>query len=102
VNRASASGENPPLATVRDLQQVAARVLGTPIVAEHIREDVDLYSAADELVDGIVLDSIAIVEVIAAIEDAFGVPLAPDGDDELTLTSAAERIRTAQLMERDR
>jgi acyl carrier protein len=69
-------------------------LLGDEVAIDAVRTDVDVFEGREPLVTGLWLDSMDLVQVIAALEARFGVNLAAllTGDEPTTLRTIAERI----------
>lgn len=82
---------------LEEIRQELVAVLGDGVTPEAIRVDVDVFEGSAPLVAGRWLDSMDLVQVMAAIEDRFGVRLAEvlSGDAPMTLTTIAHHIAAA-------
>lgn len=71
-----------------------AALLGDDVTVEAVRVDVDVFEGREPLVAGRWLDSMDLVQVIAALEARFDVDLAAilTGDEPATLRDIAGRI----------
>jgi acyl carrier protein len=69
-------------------------VLGGAIPADDVSLDADVFDPTVELVAGRVLDSIDVVEIVAALEERFGVSLDDIGEsvDTVTLRVIADHL----------
>lgn len=73
-------------------------LLGGEVAADAVRTDVDVFEGREPLVADRWLDSLDLVQVIAALEARFGVDLAAllTSDEPATLRTIAERIARSQ------
>jgi acyl carrier protein len=69
-------------------------LLGDGLTIEAVRVDVDVFEGNEALITGRWLDSMDLVQVMATLEDRFGVNLAVilSGDEPMTLTNIARHI----------
>jgi hypothetical protein len=97
----AATGMTDDDATARvleDIKRELVALLGGGFDPGIVRVDVDVFEGAEPLIPGRWLDSMGLVEVIAALEDRFGVPLATvlTGDEPMTLSNVARHIAHAR------
>lgn len=101
----------PPVAVVRiarrggdsaeqvleEIRQELVALLGGGVTSEAIRVDVDVFQGGEPLVAGRWLDSLDMVQVLAALEERFGIRLAEAlaGDEPLTLATIARHVAGA-------
>lgn len=80
-----------------EIRQELVDLLGDGVTPEAIRVDVDVFEGGEPLVAGRWLDSMDLVQVMAALEDRFGVRLAEvlAGDEPMTVTNVARHIARA-------
>lgn len=76
-----------------EIEREIVAVFGGGLDPVAIRADVDVFGT-EQVIEGRWLDSMGLVQLIAAVEDHFGVRLAAliTGDEPVTLTTVARHI----------
>jgi acyl carrier protein len=92
------NGDDATTRVLEDIKHELVALLGGDLDPGTIRVDVDVFEGTEPLIAGRWLDSMGLVQVIAALEDRFGVRLAAvlTGDEPMTLANVARHIAQAQ------
>jgi acyl carrier protein len=87
-----------PEAVLEEITRELAALVGGSFGPRDVRVEVDLFEGAEPLVGDHWLDSMDVVQLVAVLEDRFGVDLAEilTGDEPMTLVAVAEWIAGAR------
>lgn len=94
MTRDSGAPRGAPASLLAEMKAVIAAVFEEEVAPEAIRDDVDVVDDSEHLIIGRRLDSLDVVQIVAAIEERYGVNLADslDAEGDLTLAAIGDRI----------